>query len=392
MAGRAGRRGIDTIGHVVHCNNLFPIPTTSEYRALLSGRPQELVSKYHISYSVILNLLKNGRTSGFHEFSENSMMRIELNKSITAQNSAITGLQQELEKKRALIQTALKIPHDTCLEYLSLENNLGSAVNKKRKEIERRMREIQELSPKTWQEDIKIVKACRDITKEMDVETAALEYMSHFIENQTERVCGVLESGGFIQKNAEEQYELTAMGKIAGNIAEIHPLIMAEYLTETQFFAGLSPKQIVGFLACFTSVNVKEEKKKIAVNTDDEVLNRYVRELRKKYEIYGDKEAEQDLRTGMDYDDAIQYDMVDFSMKWCEYDTELECKQLIQTTISEHGISIGDFNKAMLKIVAISRELMNIAEEVGETDLLYRLNQIEGMILKYVTTSQSLYV
>ena len=23
MAGRAGRRGIDTIGHVIHCNNLF---------------------------------------------------------------------------------------------------------------------------------------------------------------------------------------------------------------------------------------------------------------------------------------------------------------------------------------------------------------------------------
>ena len=25
MSGRAGRRGIDTIGHVVHCNNLFEI-------------------------------------------------------------------------------------------------------------------------------------------------------------------------------------------------------------------------------------------------------------------------------------------------------------------------------------------------------------------------------
>ena len=26
MAGRAGRRGIDTVGHVIHCNNLFRMP------------------------------------------------------------------------------------------------------------------------------------------------------------------------------------------------------------------------------------------------------------------------------------------------------------------------------------------------------------------------------
>jgi len=60
MAGRAGRRGIDTIGHVVHCNNLFKIPTITDYKTILGGVPQKLVSKYHISYGLILNLLKSG--------------------------------------------------------------------------------------------------------------------------------------------------------------------------------------------------------------------------------------------------------------------------------------------------------------------------------------------
>ena len=32
MAGRAGRRGIDTIGHVIHCNNLFNIPDVTTYK------------------------------------------------------------------------------------------------------------------------------------------------------------------------------------------------------------------------------------------------------------------------------------------------------------------------------------------------------------------------
>ena len=61
MAGRAGRRGIDKVGYIVHCNNLFEMPYKSTYKQMLSGVPQKLVSKYNISFSVILNLIKNGK-------------------------------------------------------------------------------------------------------------------------------------------------------------------------------------------------------------------------------------------------------------------------------------------------------------------------------------------
>ena len=82
MAGRAGRRGIDTVGYVVHCNNLFPPPYLGEYKKIMNGKPQRLVSKYHISYSLILNLLKNGVTNNFHQFSEKSMANKEITSGI----------------------------------------------------------------------------------------------------------------------------------------------------------------------------------------------------------------------------------------------------------------------------------------------------------------------
>jgi antiviral helicase SKI2 len=59
MAGRAGRRGIDHVGHVVHCNNLFDIPSVNEYKQILCGRPQKLVSKFKISYPLIFRLFQN---------------------------------------------------------------------------------------------------------------------------------------------------------------------------------------------------------------------------------------------------------------------------------------------------------------------------------------------
>ena len=41
MAGRAGRRGIDTVGHVVHCTNLFDLPSLTEYNTIYQENPKD---------------------------------------------------------------------------------------------------------------------------------------------------------------------------------------------------------------------------------------------------------------------------------------------------------------------------------------------------------------
>jgi len=84
--------------------------------------------------------------------------------------------------------------------------------------------------------------------------------------------------------------------------------------------------------------------------------------------------------------------MIEFSMKWCDCNNETDCKYFIQNDVADKSISIGDFTKAMLKIVTITKEMMNVCELIGQIELMYKLSQIEGFVLKYVTTSQSLYV
>jgi hypothetical protein len=86
------------------------------------------------------------------------------------------------------------------------------------------------------------------------------------------------------------------------------------------------------------------------------------------------------------------YDIVDEIQEWSRLESEQECKYFIQTNIYDKELSVGEYTKAVLKIATITKEFINIAEELGEIECLHKLKQIEPMILKYITTAQSLYV
>ena len=57
MAGRAGRRGLDPTGTVILlCKH--EVPEESELHNMMLGKPTKLVSQFHLTYSMILNLLR----------------------------------------------------------------------------------------------------------------------------------------------------------------------------------------------------------------------------------------------------------------------------------------------------------------------------------------------
>jgi hypothetical protein len=89
----------------------------------------------------------------------------------------------------------------------------------------------------------------------------------------------------------------------------------------------------------------------------------------------------------------MMYDLIDLMEEWCLCEDESQCKVFVQTKLTEKSISIGDFTKAILKISTMVKELMNLCEKnEGMLELLSKLGTIDAMILKYITTAQSLYV
>lgn len=391
MAGRAGRRGIDTIGHIVHCNNLFSTPSLMEYKKMLGGVPQKLVSKYHISYPLILNLLKNGQTNNFDKFSEKSMIQQELLNSIDGQSKRINELQDQIAKKNEIIHS-MRTPYDTCLRFKELEETVKTLTNKKRKDAEREIKKIQD-EHRTLSDDMKKVRDYVVLTKDLENEKASSQYATQYIETQTRMVCNIMVNEGFIYNpSGNNDYQLTDLGNLATNIAEVHPLIITKLLIKTDHFANFTTKQLIGLFSCFTDIKIPSQMRSIVPKTDDTLIKNAVSNLIEMYNHYENLELENGTQTGLKYNDALMFDMIDFSMQWCDCDTEEKCKYFIQAVISEKSISIGDFTKAMLKIITITKEIMNVCEMLGSIELLHKLNSIESVVLKYVLTSQSLYV
>ena len=391
MAGRAGRRGIDTIGHVVHCNNLFDLPTQSDYITMLGGKPQSLVSKFRISYSLVLNLLKNGKyaMSDYIDFVCNSMVNDELNGSIELQEQRIIKTMATCDELRKL-QVNLKTPVDICNRYIEISELLPMSVNKKRRQLEKEQNVIIKdyIHCKT---DSSYTKRILEYEKEMRSDKDEQEYLEHYIENNLRTVCNILIENGFVEVE-DDIYSLTDLGKIAAHIAEIHPLVTSQLITKWDWFRNFSVEQMIGLFSCFTDVNIPSDIKRNVPYSEDAHMRRFVTELDNAFTRYDETEERAQIYTGIQYEDAVTYDMPDLAIQWCNCNTEMECKIFIQNDVADKGISVGDFTKALLKISTITRELSVVAESSNNLDCLHKLSQIDSKILKYVTTAQSLYV
>jgi len=192
-----------------------------------------------------------------------------------------------------------------------------------------------------------------------------------------------------------KKYTLTPWGQIASNINEIHPLIASTMISKWNWFHDFNISQLVSLFSIFTDVNVPEDFKRLSLDRDiDGMLYYRIHEVIGLTDYYAKYELDSGLFTGIQYDILIMYDLIREMNGWIKCDTEEACKYFIQTAILGRGISVGDFTKAILKIAVITKEFIGVCEMVGDmgVELLYKLKMIEPVILKYIATSQSLYV
>jgi hypothetical protein len=339
-------------------------------------------SKEHVPLPVPL--------STFVDFVNKSMIYGDIQREIAAYQKLQQELDTAIQQKENSLH-ALHVPVDLCRKYLAAEEKAKMSENKKRKECEREMQSYVD-QHKNLKNHIKSVSEYDAfITKRTD-NLEQIQYLEQYTQIQVNQVLQVLVEDGFVISH-EDGYLLTKSGEIAAHVAEIHPIVFAKLVEKTNQFAEFTPKQLISLFSCFTDIKVAPDMKACVPHSEDAFLQRNINWLKDEMVRIEMLENQYHLRTGIQYEDILMYDMIDAIGIWAtDCTTEQECKYFIQQTLGEKGISIGDFTKSVMKISTIAKEVIALCEKHELIDLMHKLSQIDQLILKYVTTSQSLYI
>jgi superfamily II RNA helicase len=384
MAGRAGRRGIDTVGNVIHLPNLFKHVDFISYKTMMKGTPQILKSKFKISFTFVLNTIVE-QNGNLFLFTDKSMCQQDINNDIKQLELALSATNEKIHANQ--LSDTLRTPVDIVNEYIELLHKKDTFVNKKKRECEKRLVAIID-DYKFIEMDKDSVQTRNALIQRKEETLNKIEETKHIVHSRFYSVVSILHNNGFVSFE-NDAYQLTTKGKIALQIREVHNLVFADFIIQ-QKLSNLTTRQIIVLLSCFTNINVHEELKSIVPWGDDKEVLKYISHVCDSYMYYIDCENTEKISSGLDYN--YHYDLIDYMIKWCDATSQEECKYVIQLLHTEKGIEVGDFVKALLKINNMCCEFQTVAEELNDVDLLSKLSVVSNITLKYIVSNQSLYV
>jgi superfamily II RNA helicase len=379
MAGRAGRRGLDMVGHVFHCVNLFELPTVVEYRHMLTGPPQKLTSKFKISFNLALSMLN--AKADMVAFMEQSMLSSDIQREVI-------GYENAAKKTAALVITKqeqlslCRTPTDVLEHYKNLQNSLLGLVNSSRKKARIEMNNL-ETAHNFILADLAKYKALNEAQTNHTNVQLDRKNTANYISNTLQDLNNVLRANGFITTDA-----ITKKGRIAAQFQEVHPLVMSDLYTSAEVnFGNLSAPDLAGLFSCLGGHPLTPDTE---LGGGKDKLSSVLVLMRTRLDHYLKCEQDAFLITGASY--GISYHLLPYVIDWCASTDENKCKEIIQAVKTNTGIFVGEFVKALLKINAIAQEFERVCESTQNMMLLEKMRMIPKLTLKYIATSQSLYL
>ena len=415
-AGRAGRLGLDTVGHVIHLNNLFRDTSATAYKTMMNGKPQTLTSKFKISYNLLLNLVDIGDTN-LVGFAKKSMVTDDLTSKMKHVSNEIDKCQKEIDRLNLSFDT-MRTPRNIVEQYMDLQSKKDNYANKKRKELEKEIQKIKD-EYKYVEQDLTTLQKYNTKLSELSDLQKQYDGLNNYINNDVENVLYLLREEGFLEtltsvtkvsevtvdaleienvkiestvvvSETTEKIEcLTLKGKMASQLREVHCLVFAKLLEDGVLY-NLSTIQLISLFSCFTNISVQEGLIDFIPYTDDDDVKSIINNIKMMYDDYQQTEIDYRINTGADYN--IHFDLLNYLEEWTQCENVDDCKLVLQRLASEKEIFLGEFVKALLKINNIGAEMEKIAEMTGNIEFLSKLREIPNLTLKYVVTNQSLYV
>lgn len=391
MAGRAGRRGIDTEGHVILLP-LYEFPEKQPLRNILQGKVPYIQSKFNINYSFFLKIIQSDNMN-MSKFLEGSLFQKENNDMIKQQIKDSEILDSEIKKICLNIDKNTEEKFETLYKYeniatTSKESNdqftmkLSKNQTKNQQKLRAELKEI-----KNFQQLYKIYCEYQDKLLKLSNIKKSIEWSNNYIDYRASQIVQVLIDCEYIKNldkpsNKFTHEDVTIRGILAAQINECNAMLLTEMIIG-KMFHGLTPAEIVGILAIF----IDDLKVEDRISRQNVTGTKLIHDRLDKIENLITEFKNVEYQNEIENDDywVICYDYIDPAYLW---------------TTGEHFSNVikyidtyeGNFVRNMLKINNIVHDLACLCQIYGDLELLPVLEKIDGLIIRDVVTVNSLYL
>lgn len=358
MAGRAGRRGIDKIGTVMHLG-FRELVDEVDMKSMMVGNMPEITSKFGLSYQFVLKII--GSKGDIKKFIDRSLYSAEN----SIQNENIKDEIKDLNSQ--LVENNFVTSMENIHEYNKMKDLINLVRGKQLKKYKKKIREY-ELDEQFMND--------YDVWKNNDLINKRIQDLGNICENDSMgQMVGLMMQ--FLEKNGYVDVDnnncLTVKGLIAREIDECNEIIFTEIIFY-KLLDGLDICQIIGVIALF--IECKAE----SYDVDDFV--HVILELGKKlendeYNMYIDIGTDWQLYTGF----------VKPAMLWAKGCTLKDVYEI--TDMCEYE---GNFVKNIIKINKICEDITSVCEIIGYDDLKKKMENVETLLMRDIVMIESLYI
>jgi superfamily II RNA helicase len=378
MAGRAGRRGLDTMGTVIYLPDRNPIEH-HEMRAMMCGGRAEVTSRMEFDYDFILKTIQSGNRSWL-DILEKSYWRRQ-------RQVQMDDIRLEQTKLKARLQQ-IKLDSDEMeiiQQKIDLEQQISTLTNAKRKKAELQLlRWKDEYRGAKWENALKAYEEIQSIQRNLSKFDRDLEILSD-TSSDVERKIKVLEQLGFLKPlddpKAHTKDSLTTVGILATELNESDALLISQfYLTAKA--KELTPEELLCILAgCIMDGKMDGETSLSDIKVPQAV----------KDSLYGLTELWDTLRK-VELEQHSAQSKWKMSTAWIGPMWDWMNGDAVATICQTYGIYEGNLIRSVLKLQNMLDEWRSMAAFCEHTDIMDKFRDAHHLLVREAVIQDSLYL
>ena len=379
MAGRAGRRGLDTMGTVIYLPDRDPVEP-SEMRAMMCGGKAPVESRMEFGYDFILKTIQSGNRNWLDLLNKTYWRR--------QREAVIQDLRVEqdklLSKKQQISISDSEM--DIFSEKVSIEEEIRNTNNAKRKKAELALRKWkEEHMGHRWsmlEESYKEVKGLERLLQNIEKNLATALDVSSSVEARIR----VLEDTGFLKHlddpTAHTKDSLTTQGILATELNEADPILISQFYLSPHSM-NVSPKDLLVTLAACITEGKKGDTKTSVKELD---VSKDVKDA-----IYEIGDVWNNMRVSEIKMGAKASDW-NLSTFWMEIMNRWMDGEAISVLCEEYGVYEGNLIRSVLKLQNMLDEWRSMASFCQHTEMIKKLEEAHLLLVRDAVIQDSLYL